>query len=529
MIRTLLTAAFVLLLSTSTVTAGNTRKGVGCWRTVTAHHKAAARMMSRHKMDNGTPTNYRGEKRGLVILAEFTDTKFANGHDRDKYDNILNTPGYTTNEGFVGSVNDYFRDQSAGLFDLHFDVVGPYTTKHNYKYYGENDVQGLDLRPQDMITEMCHAADDDVNFADYDWDGDGEVDEVFVLYAGKGESDNTPGKPNLIWPHMWTLVEANGQPLQLDGVDINIYACSNELSASGRINGIGTFCHEFSHCLGLPDFYDITYSGAFGMHNFDLMSRGNYAGNGFRPVGYTAYEKMACGWQEPIVLSDQDVTIDSIKPISEDGNTYIIYNDTYPDEFYMIENRQNIGWDTNYPAKGLMITHVDYDAEVWENNIPNSILTLEEALKLELTCGNDHQRMAFFHADDNDDSKYWSSIGRYYTKSTLTTDLYPYLTHDSLTATSKPAATLFHENSQGTKLMQGAILDITQNDDGTMSFRYRVPNSIPDGIKTIEDTGRCPDTIYDLKGRKIVHGTSSNGTLPPGIYIVQGKKYIQKR
>ena len=195
----------------------------------------------------------------------------------------------------------------------------------------------------------------------------------------------------------------------------------------------------------------------------------------------------------------------------------------------MIENRQKTGWDQSYPAAGMMITHVDFDKDVWENNIPNSILTLEEALQIERTCGNDHQRMTIFHADDNDDSEYWSTISSLYIKTTLKTDLYPYQANDSLTATSKPAATLFHENSQGTKLMQGAILDITQNDDGTMSFRYRANKNISDGIRTIDNTAQRADIVYDLQGRRIVHSTLLNSTLPSGIYIVNGKKYIQKR
>jgi hypothetical protein len=353
------------------------------------------------------------------------------------------------------------------------------------------------------------------------------VDEVFVVYAGKSESDTSD--KNAIWPHMWNMEEAIGKPYIINGMAINVYACANELAKSGRINGIGTFCHEFSHCLGFPDFYDIIYRGAFGMNDFDLMSGGSHAGNGFRPVGYTAYEKMMCGWQEPIVLSDHDADIDSVKPISEHGSTYIIYNDAHPDEFYMIENRQKTGWDKSYPAAGMMITHVDFDSEVWVNNIPNTILTLEEALAMKLTCGNDHQRMTLFHADDDDDSKYWSAISSYYSKNTLNTDLYPYQANDSLTATSSPAATLFNNNSKGTKLMESAILDIRQNDDGTMSFRYRASHPVSDGIKTVDNAAQRPDIVYDLQGRRIANGTSPNSALPTGIYIVNGKKYAKVR
>lgn len=521
MTRLFFAAVFALFVS-SVAVAGVPKKGVGCWRSIPSQQKAAARMLAPQHVQIGDRTNYHGQRRGLVILAEFTDMEFKSGHNRQKYDDILNAPNYTTNEGFRGSVADYFRVQSGGLFELQFDVVGPFTTKNNYKYYGQNDSDGNDQRPDYMIVEMCHAADSVVNFADYDWDGDGEVDEVFVVYAGKGEADT--GIDNYIWPHMWTLDEA-GRILTLDGVKINTYACANELKSRGTINGIGTFCHEFSHCLGLPDFYDWTYSGLFGMDDFDIMSGGSYAGSGFCPVGYTAYEKMMCGWKEPVVLADEDVTVDSLRPMSENGDTYIIYNAANRDEYYMIENRQKTGWDRSYPARGLMITHVDFDKSVWFNNIPNCILTKKEARDYGLTCGNDHQRMTLFHADDDDDSSYWVSSGGYHTKSTITTDLYPYRTNDSLTVTSKPAAILYHKSVNGDKLMPAAVLDIHQNSDGTMSFKYRSGKHQPEVDAVSEVTApQRRQTVYTPDGR--VAGTSLE-SLRHGIFIVDGKKVIR--
>lgn len=507
--------AILLMLLTMTLTATAQRRGVGCWRGKAARQiDTRARLLSRTSAEDGNP--FIGTKHGLVILAEFSDKKFKAANDREKYNNILNTIGYDEGK-FIGSVTDYFRDQSSGLFNMVFDVVGPYTLKHGYKYYGENDSDGNDLRPQEMVTEMCMAADAEVNFADYDWDGDGFVDEVFVVYAGKGEANG--GSVNTIWPHMWSIREATGTYVLLDGVQIDIYACSNELDSSGNINGIGTFCHEFSHCLGLPDFYDVYYKGSFGMSDFDLMSGGSYNGSGFCPAGYTAYEKMVCGWQDPIVLSDKDVEVEHLLPLSEYGDSYIIYNEGHPDEFYMIENRQKTKWDASLPSAGLMITHVDYDEEIWANNIPNSILTLREAIDEGLTCGNDHQRMTIFHADNDDDSRYWRATTGYYTKTTLGTDLYPYLLRDSLTATSTPAATLYNVNLEGTKLMRGAILDITQNDDLTMGFRYRAPLPVHDAIRDISNDSDNSEQYYNLSGHKVKQSVR-------GIYIVGGKKVV---
>ena len=496
----------MLLLTIITGAASPRNKGIGCWRTAKSQQTAMARLASPSQKPRHTC--YHGRKRGLIILAEFTNMQFKNEHTPQKYNDILNAEGYTTDEGFRGSVADYFRDQSGGLFEMVFDVVGPYTTKNDYKYYGENDEDGYDLHPEEMIMEMCRAANADVDFADYDWDGDGEVDEVFVIYAGKGEADSN--NKNTIWPHMWSLTEI-GKKLKLDGMVINVYACSSELKGDGTIDGIGSICHEFSHCLGLPDFYDTLHGKEFGMSDFDVMDGGCYSGNGFTPVGYTAYEKMVCGWQEPIVLANEDVTVDSLRPMSEQGDTYILYNDAHPDEYYLIENRQKTGWDADYPSRGLMITHVDYDERLWIDNVPNSIYTKEQAKEEGISGSNDHQRMTIFHADGNDSR--WL----------INNDLYPYTTHDSLTATSKPAATLWNENSEGTKLMQGAILHIKQRKDGTVAFQYRAKQPIADAIVAVR-TPRSDRKVYTLDGR--VAGTAVE-SLRRGIYIVDGKKVVR--
>ncbi|MBR4897788.1 MAG: M6 family metalloprotease domain-containing protein [Prevotella sp.] len=422
--------------------------------------KTNSRLRAPRKTTIGERTHFFGQKKGIVILVQFTDVKYKSGNNLAKYKRILNEAGYSEGN-FKGSVADYFKDQSANQFELDFDVVGPYTLQNNQSYYGRNDSQGNDMNAEDMIVEACKKADAEVNFADYDWDGDGEVDQVFVVYAGKGEADG--GSSNTIWPHMWMLEEAN-KSLTLDAIKINTYACSSELSGSGFIDGIGTFCHEFSHCMGFPDFYDITYnSGWMAMDNFDLMCGGSYLGDGFVPCGYTAYEKMMCSWQEPIVLADNDTIVQNIQPMSNHGETFIIFNDAHPDEYYMLENRQKTGWDADYPSSGLMITHVDFDFDIWQANVPNTKITNSEAAQYGLPAGkgNDHQRMSMVCADNRA------------TKYTTSNDLYPYNYNDSLTATSKPAATLFNKNSKGTKVLQGAILDITKNANGTMNFVYR--------------------------------------------------------
>lgn len=422
----------------------------------------------------GEQTHYTGKKKGLVILMQFKDTKFKTANNLAKYKKILNEENYSDGN-FQGSVADYFKAQSGGIFELTFDVVGPYTAEQKYSYYGKDyGGEGNDQHADELIVEAVNAAHNDteagINFKDYDWDGDGEVDQVFILYAGKGQADG--GASNTIWPHMFYL-SSTEKTQTIDGVIINTYACSNEIMPDDSIEGIGCFCHEFSHCMGFPDFYDTSSSGWFGMGDWDLMCSGSYNGDTFQPAGYTAYEKWMSGWLEPIELTD-DVKVEKLKPTSEGGDAYILYNSGHHDEYYMIENRQLKGWDASLPGAGLMITHVDFNKDIWEENNPNTKVTQqtvnEYASQGYTIHANDHQRCSLIRANNK------SSEDSY------NTDLYPYNKLDSLTATSKPAASLYNKNAAGTKYMEKGITKITKNSDGTMSFVYGIVSGGDDPV-----------------------------------------------
>lgn len=406
---------------------------------------------------------FQGTKKGLIILAQFTDSKFQSGHDRALYNKIANAENYTDN-GFKGSVKDYFKAQSAGQFELDFDVVGICPLKNPCSYYGGNDASigedGVDLRAGEMVAEACQwAATQGVDFSKYDWDGDGEVDQVFVLYAGKGEADG--GAASTVWPHEYALSYSDyGKSLSFNGVKVDTYACSAELNGRGKLDGIGTFCHEFSHCMGFPDLYDTGYSGWFGMGDYDLMCAGNYNGDGKCPAGYSAYEKHECGWltYQDVTNIEDDLNVTGLKAISEGGSAYVVKNKAHEDEYYIIENRQNTGWDAYLPSEGVMITHVDYDANIWWNNMPNTKGNYYD--EHENVYYNDHQRLTIFRA------------GRSTSDYGATSDLYPYNTNNSLTAESNPAATLYNKNSDGTKYMHVDITDISVASDGTASLTF---------------------------------------------------------
>ena len=408
----------------------------------------------------GSVGNYTGQKKGLIILANFIDEKFKSSNNNALYQRIANEKNFSSGN-FKGSMYDYFYAQSEGQFELTFDVVGPVTVSQKQSYYGANDSQGNDKYPAEMVIEALKKADPDVDYADYDWDDDGEVEQVYVVYAGKGEADG--GAANTIWPHEWQLSAASyygdGSGAQLlDGVKIDTYACGGELNGStGTVAGIGTMCHEFSHCLGYPDFYDTDYSGGQGMGCWDLMDSGSYNGDGYQPAGYTGWERWQAGWKEPIeLLSTQTVT--DMKALADGGNTYIIYNQGNKNEYYMLENRQQVGWDTSLPGEGLLIVHVDYDAKVWADNKPNDTPS--------------HQRMTWVAADN--EYQYTTYQGsKYYTTAGAKNDPFPYGSVNVFNKSTTPAAKFYNKNLDGSYYMDSSIEEITQWSDGTISFNFR--------------------------------------------------------
>ena len=248
-----------------------------------------------------------GKRKGLVILVNFKDKKMQTKHSQAEWNDYFNKVGYNK-YGNNGSVHDYFYAQSYGKLDLEFDVIGPVTVSKNMASYGANDSKGNDIDPAGMIKEACELAyaKEKMDMSQYDWDGDGAVDQVYVIYAGYGEAAG--GEVNTIWPHEWDI-EGGGYSLVLGGQRIRTYACSSELNGgSGTyISGIGTACHEFSHCMGIPDMYDTNGGGCFGMDAWDLMDYGSYGGDGYEPTGYNTYEKWVSGWIEPTILDRKSV------------------------------------------------------------------------------------------------------------------------------------------------------------------------------------------------------------------------------
>lgn len=469
----------------------------------------------------GDHITYKGVKKGLVVLVDFKNKKFADGHDLEYYKNVINGKDFSDEEeGYVGSVRDYFLAQSNGQFELDFDVVGPVTMSKNYGYYGNDGAYQKDEKVYEMIKEACDGIKDKVNLKDYDWDGDGEADQVFFLYAGLGQASG--GSHSTIWPHESELRYWPCGVLSYSTGKINTYACANELQpetqgSSRYISaGIGTICHEFSHCLGFADMYDTTGGGGYGMSVFDVMDQGSYNGNGFVPCNYTAFERIYAGWVEAIELIDP-ATVKDMKSVSDYGRPFIMYNYKNTNEYFLLENRQNTGWDKGlYGSNGLLIVHVNYVPSRWANNSVNS-----SAEKI--------QCCTVVNADGSRDNTQYSLQG----------DLYPYevkgvTMNDEFTDESEPAAKLYTKNSDNSYALGIPVTQIKRS-KGSISFLVcggddknvidNTFNGVVDGINGVTVAKKTADNrIYSIDGRYL--GTDASA-LGKGIYVVGGKKIVK--
>jgi len=360
-----------------------------------------------------------GEVRSLIVLVEFSDIKFVTSDVHREFSEMLNLPGFDRRE-HIGCAADYFRAQSMGQFSPTFDVYGPVTADRAATYYGENDANGDDYRAYELVLEVCRKLDGEIDFTDYDLDGDGQVDNVYLFYAGYGE--NFAGnKAAWIWPHA-NHIDLLGVPESertFDGKVINSYGCCAELygSTGSDTAAIGTFCHEFGHILGLPDTYDVNYAtDGSGNHpdKWDIMASGSYLPEtrncGAVPAAYTAVERWLLGWADPVEISrPQAVTL---PPLHSSAVAARISTGN-PDEFFILENRQQTAgsYDRYIPSHGLLVWHVDRrpDATISVTIGDRRMdITCAQAWDLEynaLNMNSTHQCLEIEKASGNDGSK----------------------------------------------------------------------------------------------------------------------------
>ena len=465
-----------------------------------------------------------GSPKALVILVEFSDTPFQSGEKaKNVFEHFLkgkaedNLPdGYEAYTGSYknknnlrnkGSVSDYFYDMSKGTYTPQFDVVGPYKLNQPSLYYGkgEND------NTYALVSDACKAADKDVDFSRYDADGDGMVDLVYLIYAGYPASMS--GNPNDIWPKSGPGNDSFGT---YDGKKVCRYGVHAELNFGRELNqkngfllsGIGLFCHEFSHTLGLPDLYPTVDASKVDNQNpemWDLMDGGEYTYNGgYCPTPYSPWEMDAMGWATPIELSDEKQTV-TLKSYGKERVAYKIKGEN--NEYLLLQNIQIGGWWTGvaYVYKtGMLVWRIDYnneDVNLFDN--PNNTLGKPKVM---IVPADGYVISDYNHGD----GKEWTD--KQY-KESLQADPFP--------GTTKRTELLSVTLNNST--LEKPIYNI-EEENGVITFDY-LDNISAIQLPSVDETDMTTKQIFSLDGRYLGNDASK---LTKGIYIIGKKKVVIK-
>lgn len=455
-----------------------------------------------------------GSPKAIVILAQYNDTPFTLTNPRQSFQQFLNGEGepvdYEHSKGRnASSVKQYFKDMSFGKFIPQFDVYGPVTLPHELAYYGGTDPNGGGEKFSELITDACRLMDDSLNFANYDANGDGYADLVYVVYSGYGQNMGAPD--NTMWPKAGTIYPCPS----FDGKKICRAGISNELIGNPKtpkkkmISGIGLFCHEFSHCMGLPDFYPTLASARGdnqGMEAWSLMDDGEYTANGWWPTAYTAWEREAMGW-----MTIDDLTTAQqieLQTIDNKGKAYRIYNDNDPStkDYYIVQNIQAEHWNAGLKSHGLLVYHVNYKASAFKLS-SNSVNNVKGK-----------PRMTVIPADGLLYSSYNGDRKKY--REYLKGDLFPG-TKNVTKLTDANNLPNYAPWTGGT--LNKPIYNISER-DGKIYFDF-LRKDFTSGIEQATYKDRPVDErIYTLDGRYV--GTDDR-VLEKGIYIRNHKKFVK--
>ena len=487
-----------------------------------------------------------GKHKIPVILVEFSDVEFSVENPKATFDKYLNGKELFNKEtdpemgqNYAG-VAKYFKDMSFGKFEPEFEVYGPVNLGKPLATYGAgySSEENMGL----LLTDACTAVDDEVDFTQYDSNDDGNIDLIYIIYAGFSQSI-AGNSTDCIHPKSGYLSLAKS----FDGMDVKRYGVNNELNgtpadqANGPIiNGIGLFCHEFSHCMGLPDLYPKSGSIAEACINqnmdyWSLMDAGEYTANGYRPTAYTAWERERLGWMEIGTLTGPSNV--ELKSLDEGGAAFRIYNDKDETghEYYIVENVQNNGWNKNLFGNGLMVTHVDYLSSQFSlggckvNNTGGHprmhVMAADGMFVPEYFLGSTiEDSYITFLKEHNADlvAKYGGqvfSIEDY--KAEAAGDLFPGTSNaTSLTDDSQPMKAWTYNG----ETMGKPITDITNDTEkGIVSFKFMGGGEPVDGINEVTVNKTTDSRVYSISGTYMGNDINS---LPKGIYIRNGKKVI---
>ena len=430
---------------------------------------------------------YHGERHQLTVLVAFNDRPFVGDETATltQWNKIFNTKNLME-DPFKGSVHDYFFDQSYGDFSIIFDLIYVQVSGDAEKYASTwSDDENSQYLVEDVMEELLKR---DIDWSLYDWNDDGYINQLLIIYAGNGMHDSSGS--NLIWPHQWWMSEhlkdrqegVYCEPIPVSSGDkdylVDCYCALNELTKNGDYGSFGTICHEYTHCFGFPDFYNNSRSYLGG---WELMDYGNYNGEGYSPAGYSAHERWLMGWLTPTELTTA-TTVTNMPALSDEPQAYLIRNDGYPNEYYIVENRQQNGWDASLPGNGIIVFHVDYDADLWVST-KTYVNTFSS------------QHYLVFPANDISSTAYaknWS---------------YPYKENNALTNTSTPAAIVWNKNSDGTKFMNKPLTNMAVA-GGLASFDF---SDTPTGLSAQPSAlGLQPTVLYRFGSIDIIRTADGN-------------------
>uniref|UniRef100_UPI004027A52F M6 family metalloprotease domain-containing protein n=1 Tax=Segatella hominis TaxID=2518605 RepID=UPI004027A52F len=470
-----------------------------------------------------------GSPKALVILVEFQDVKFktsdpvatfthylkgAEGEVAPEANNAYVTKGMVN----YGSVSQYFNDMSKRKFTPQFDIVGPVTVSKNSAYYGSN-TGGTDANFKEMIAEACKNVSTNVNFADYDQDNDGYIDLVYIIYAGYSESFGG-NSADCLWPKSGSATfnePGTNISLKLNGKMISRYGINNELNGTPKnwidgkplLNGIGLFCHEFSHTMGLPDLYPTVEASRVDNQNpeyWDLMDGGEYTYSGYFPTPYSPWEMDVMDWTAPIELGDEakQVNLDSY---ANSRTAYKINGEN--DEYLLIQNIQTEGWWSGitqaFKTTGMLVWRIDY---------PYTTVSLDNRLNNEISKPN----VMIVPADGYVISDYNHGDGQKWTdkeyKESLQGDPFPG------TANKTELLSVTLNNST----LKKPFYNIKEA-DGVITFDYLKDYATGIDSPVIQQNQEKDTRIFTLDGRYL--GTDAS-QLTKGVYIIGKKKVIIK-
>lgn len=454
-----------------------------------------------------------GKHRIPVVMAEFADKTFQPYSTKEKITRWLNEEGYNDEKLGAGSVRDYFYDQSNGMLELNYEVVAKVTLPQNYAYYGADANGRIDPNRNLFFDDVIRLAQEQgVDFSQYVAEGASGVYNVAIVFAGQGEQSSSlkeAGSDDYLWA---CFVQGkrtyNGVPILSFFISNEVFPSyvddsgklvtdsqGNYITQSVMTDGIGVFCHEMGHALGLPDFY---YTGSDHvipdtlntMGLWSVMDMGNYVNNGYWPVGYNAYELACLGWMEAVELKEAQVA--TLAPIyqsdSEHPRAYIIRNATVPTDFLMLENRQQGKWYPSAMGHGMLVTHVDYNASIWSANIINNT--------------PDHQRFSYIPADDDK-----GNVGMQ-SKDQLQGDLFPGTTGKTSLTDNSSAFPLSYYGP-----LNKPLFDIHETEEQNVVFTFIDPSLTAIGKILPESTSA--EQVYTLDGRSV------KGAKAKGLYIIK--------